>query len=106
MPQGHPQQFQQGHPQQIPQGHPQQVLQAPQQGHPQQAIGGEVHPKPPQQFASVPPEQLSPQQQVHPNLVKNEQKAPNSINEVPQAEKKPVESQNFISQAPPVVQQV
>ncbi|XP_055941064.1 nucleobindin-2-like isoform X2 [Argiope bruennichi] len=107
IPQGHPQQgIPQGHPQQgIPQGHPQQVLQAPQQGHPQQQpVGGNAQPKPNQQFASVPPEQLSVQQQA--NVVKNEQKASNSINEVPQAEKKPVEGPNSISQAPPVVQQI
>ncbi|GFS63246.1 nucleobindin-2 [Trichonephila inaurata madagascariensis] len=116
--QGHPQQFQQGHPQQIQghpqqfqQGHPQQVQGHPQQTHPQQApqvhppqpqqahgnpqyVGGDAQPKAPQQFAAVPSEQLAGQQVNQANVVKNEQKAPNSINEVPQVEKKPSEGQN------------
>ncbi|GFT12586.1 nucleobindin-2 [Trichonephila clavipes] len=109
--QGHPQQFQQGHPQQV-QGHPQQFQQGhPQQAHPQQApqvhppqpqqahgnpqyVGGDAQPKAPQQFAAVPSEQLAGQQVNQANVVKNEQKAPNSINEVPQVEKKPSEGQN------------
>ncbi|GFY64593.1 nucleobindin-2 [Trichonephila inaurata madagascariensis] len=109
--QGHPQQFQQGHPQQFQQGHPQQVQGHPQQTHPQQApqvhppqpqqahgnpqyVGGDAQPKAPQQFAAVPSEQLAGQQVNQANVVKNEQKAPNSINEVPQVEKKPSEGQN------------
>ncbi|GFQ66566.1 nucleobindin-2 [Trichonephila clavata] len=116
--QGHPQQYQQGHPQQVQghpqqfqQGHPQQVQGHPQQAHPQQApqvhppqpqqaqgnpqyVAGDAQPKAPQQFAAVPPEQMAGQQVNQANVVKNEQKAPNSINEVPQVEKKPSEGQN------------
>ncbi|GFT47310.1 nucleobindin-2 [Nephila pilipes] len=84
--QGNPQQFQQGNPQHV-QGHPQQVPQTPQH------VGSDAQPKAPQQFAALPAEQMA-GQQVNQANVKNEQKASNSINEVPQHEKKPSESQN------------